>query len=151
MTYTSNDLARLSGYTLSRVSYLLRGMGYSPVDVIENNQNVWAEETLQALIDKRDNVNADKGTSIGYLATKFNVNNQTIREILESMDIEPMYIDNKQQEYYEKKTLDILTDYFDTGKSEEEDSHPLVTDKRCLQVSWFPDIVPKCFEDLDED
>ena len=28
--------------------------------------------------------------------------------------------------------------------------HPLVTDKRCLRLSWWPDIMPKCFEDLDK-
>ena len=31
------------------------------------------------------------------------------------------------------------------------ESHPLVKDKRCFRLSWWPNIVPSCFEDLDED
>lgn len=30
------------------------------------------------------------------------------------------------------------------------DEHPLVTDKRCLDLNWWPDITPSCFADLDE-
>lgn len=26
--------------------------------------------------------------------------------------------------------------------------HPLVTDKRCLNLNWWPDIVPDCFKEL---
>lgn len=33
---------------------------------------------------------------------------------------------------------------------EMEEDHPLVIDKRCLKLSWWPDVVPKCFEDLDD-
>ena len=31
----------------------------------------------------------------------------------------------------------------------DSDTHPLVTDKRCLNLNWWPDITPKCFMDLD--
>ena len=34
---------------------------------------------------------------------------------------------------------------------DEEAQHPLVTDKRCLKLSWWPDITPNCFEDLDKE
>ena len=33
----------------------------------------------------------------------------------------------------------------------EETEHPLVTDKRCLKMSYWPNVVPKCFEDIDDE
>ena len=30
-----------------------------------------------------------------------------------------------------------------------ENEHPLVTDKRCLNLSYWPDVVPVCFEEVD--
>ena len=35
----------------------------------------------------------------------------------------------------------------DTTSAED---HPLVKDKRCLKLSWWPDILPNCFEDMGE-
>lgn len=32
-----------------------------------------------------------------------------------------------------------------------EDKHELVTDKRFLNLYYFPDVVPNCFKDLDDD
>lgn len=33
----------------------------------------------------------------------------------------------------------------------EETEHPLVTDKRCLKMNYWPNVVPKCFEDIDDE
>ena len=43
----------------------------------------------------------------------------------------------KKAEETEKETLDLA------------ELHPLVTDKRCLNIRYWPDITPKCFADLD--
>lgn len=32
-------------------------------------------------------------------------------------------------------------------REEKESEHPLVTDRRFLQLSYFPDVLPKCFQD----
>ena len=34
-------------------------------------------------------------------------------------------------------------------KAEVPEDHSLVTDKRCLDLNFWPDVVPKCFEELD--
>lgn len=34
-------------------------------------------------------------------------------------------------------------------ETEKEEDHPLVTDKRCLKLSWWPDIIPDCFKELE--
>ena len=33
-------------------------------------------------------------------------------------------------------------------KVDKEEEHPLVTDKRCLRMNYWPETVPKCFEEL---
>ena len=33
---------------------------------------------------------------------------------------------------------------------EDAQLHPLVTDKRCLKLSYWPDIVPNCFKECEE-
>lgn len=32
-----------------------------------------------------------------------------------------------------------------------ETEHPLVTDKRCLKMNYWPNVVPRCFEDIDDE
>ena len=32
-------------------------------------------------------------------------------------------------------------------KVEDSEAHPLVTDKRCLNFNWWPDVVPDCFKE----
>lgn len=44
----------------------------------------------------------------------------------------------KKAEETEKETLDLA------------EIHPLVKDKRCLHLSYWPDITPKCFKDLED-
>ena len=34
-------------------------------------------------------------------------------------------------------------------ETEKAEDHPLVTDKRCLKLSWWPDIIPDCFKELE--
>ena len=38
----------------------------------------------------------------------------------------------------------------ETAGTEKAEDHPLVTDKRCLELSWWPDVVPDCFKECEE-
>ena len=141
MSYTSNELASLSGYSLSRISFLLKSMGFSPTDVANNNQYVWDESCLDALLERKNEIKIEKASNIGTLAQKFNVSNCVIREVLTAMGIEPLYYSqNKQVEFYDKKVVAILKEYFDTDKKDDEEEHPLVTEKAFLRTSYFPDV-----------
>ena len=61
-----------------------------------------------------------------------------IKDIFESMQ-------KKQDKERIKKQLAALN-----CESEEElkNLHPLVTDPRCLKLSWWPDVIPNCFEEV---
>lgn len=34
--------------------------------------------------------------------------------------------------------------------NEDAQEHPLVTDKRCLNLYYWPDVIPDCFKDMEE-
>ena len=87
-------------------------------------------------------------TQINYIAKKYNLN-QIIRGRKAYYD----YYAYKQIEFIlkmralkvevTKKDLKKLCESSET----EEDQHPLVIDKRFLQLGFFPDVVPNCFYD----
>ena len=37
----------------------------------------------------------------------------------------------------------------DAAGAEKAEDHPLVTDKRCLKLNWWPDIIPDCFKECE--
>ena len=52
-----------------------------------------------------------------------------------------------------EKRLEAAKKKAEQTKAENEASaelHPLVTDKRCLNLRYWPDITPKCFADLED-
>lgn len=63
----------------------------------------------------------------------------------------------KIKEYREqrlKKAKKRMAEYY-TERTEEEiaalEDHSLVTDRRCLDLNWWPDIVPSCFAETEEE
>lgn len=71
--------------------------------------------------------------------------------------------------FFDYKALREIKDYYDRRNKERaakglpalkapdttqysleelKEMHPLVKDDRCFKLSWWPNIVPKCFEDL---
>lgn len=156
MRYKSTELAKLTGFDVSKISYYLRNNGFIPVDVAENNQNVWDEECLDFLMKKKRAMNIKDTILLTSLSAAFNMECDTIRNIFKSKRIEPVEvtmnnITGNKIERYPSEAKKILIEYLDTLKIDKPDDHPLVIDQRCLRLNWWPKIMPKCFEDLDED
>lgn len=156
MNYTSTEISELTGYNLSQVSSYLRAAGFTPVGVAGKNQNIWDEECLHYLTRKKHNMEIKNTIVLTTLSASFNSSSDYIRNVLFEKGIEPVEITknsltgNKVERYpYEVK--EILTEHFENLKEDNADEHPLVTDRRCLRLNWFPDTIPNCFEDLDED
>ncbi len=38
----------------------------------------------------------------------------------------------------------------ETSGADDADAHPLVTDKRCLNINYWPDVIPDCFKECEE-
>ena len=59
------------------------------------------------------------------------------------------YHEAKLKKREETKRNELLkTQREETVVTEQAEDHPLVTDKRCLKLSWWPDIIPDCFKEL---
>lgn len=75
--------------------------------------------------------------------------------------------ENSRAAFYSYDAVREIKEYFEAKKSKErqaiirqkllekeltdeeaETLHPLVTDKRCLNLNWWPDVVPECFKEL---
>ena len=57
--------------------------------------------------------------------------------------------------YYDEKQLEIILDFISRRQNTKEtdfdnNNNPLVTDKRFYNLSYFPDIVPECFKELED-
>ena len=55
--------------------------------------------------------------------------------------IEAYYKERQRKAIKKTKKVEEVTEVIEGAEL-----HPLVTDKRCLKLSWWPDIVPECFK-----
>lgn len=156
MRYSTKELSQLTGYTHSTICSALYRMGFSPVGIVGINQNLWDEECLVALQKKKKMQERESTIHLTSLATMFNMSVPEVRKILTDKGIEPVMVEHNEHngcliERYPIEVREIITKHLDDLKVDNADEHPLVTDKRCLKLNWFPDVIPKCFEDLDRD
>lgn len=109
------------------------------------------------------------------LATMFNVLPTSITHVKFKLglEVESRKIDGVKMNIYTEDQVNLMTEYFNNRtkaekrdfllkrkiqnwrdkknqQPEEDQSHPLVTDRRYLQVNVWPDITPACFADLEE-
>ena len=147
MSYTTTQLSQMTGYSSSGVTTNLDKAGYKPLDIGDHGLKIWADECLDVLLEKRNTPVVKEEIGIGMVAAKFKLTRGCIREIAKKYNIEPICY-KKHMEVYPYCIYDIVKNHLDITKVENEDEHPLVTDKRFLRVDFFPDVTPKCFEDL---
>lgn len=148
MSYTTTELVELTKHTAGMIIKTLEDAGYKHVDTGHHGVKIRNDECLDFL--KNRIVKQKEFVSINSLASKNNVSNDVIRQILCKNNIKPAYYEKGYIEYYEHSADDFVTQYFIKSRTANEELHPLVKDKRCLNLYWFPDIIPKCFEDLAE-
>ena len=58
-------------------------------------------------------------------------------------------IKNYRENKRKYKTMPVMTDSNFEGVTAFED-HSLVTDKRCLDLNYWPDVIPDCFKECEE-
>lgn len=156
MTYTTNDLSKLSGYSPSTICSHLHRSGFEPVGIAGINQNVWSEECLAALLKKKRIQERESTILLTSLATMFNMSVPEVRKILSDKDIKPVMVERNELngglvERYDSAVREVIAKHLDDLKMDNANDHPLVTDERCLKTNWFPDVVPECFKDIDEE
>ena len=67
-----------------------------------------------------------------------------------------MTLEEKAKEFVSKRAsgtsqeMDYYANYLVEFANEDAKEHPLVTDKRCLNLYYWPDVIPDCFKDMEE-
>jgi hypothetical protein len=114
----------------------------------------------------------EKFYTVAELAELFNVTCDTIRNISNRMNLPHDYVTRHKARLaiYPYESVKIIQEHFEAREklrrlAEENrakkiindepaegnaEDHPLVTDKQYLKLSVWPDVVPKCFEELGE-
>lgn len=146
--FTTTQLAERYGRDNSSIVNILKSKGIKTVGEGDHNVKLWGEDADKFLSEymMNDNIiSANKyAKELGIPANEFKV-------ILKSVGIH-----NFQKVHRSKKVMDAVEQYRkDTSapvKSLSIDQlkilHPLVTDERCFNINYWPDPMPKCFEDL---
>ena len=113
----------------------------------------------------------DRIYTVHEIAELFECSDNVVRNISFRLDIPHTYITKNKARVviYPYGSLRLFKNYFNARAKkrnetalkkvtlirEEEttgaEDHPLVTDKRCLNLNWWPDVVPDCFKESEEE
>ena len=139
---------------------------------IRNKINVlyYPEETFQKLKAKIDSDRAteENNYTTKQLAELLGISSSCVNNIAIRYNIpkKVLIAERARVAYFSKESLEKFRNILDEMQDkrakweqkkaeataaeleEAEALHPLVTDKRCLNLNWWPDVVPECFKEL---
>ena len=127
----------------SNIIKILDDNGVESEDRLINSHHirVWDSSCIDILTDKIN----DNTVIISDYATELGVDEKTLRCAMRRIGRYGVLriVRCKEIEDEVKKLVE-------EEKQTSEGTHPLVTDKRFLQLSYFPDVTPKCFEEIED-
>lgn len=140
-TYLANKYNRAN----ASIAHILHDNGVEPVGLTDHNGLLWspdAEDIIRKAVEEYDRqVNAKQ------YAEELKVPYETMREILKQFgikDTHKMYRSKKIEEYVHKMKKEQPKMTTEQLKI----LHPLVTDEKCFNINYWPEDMPKCFEEL---
>lgn len=148
MEYTSTtELAKRYGHTPSTVIAYLERRGFKSTDIVINSHHMkgWTPEAVECFERHEKSLRSTKLTFTEYVAV-LNTDMNTFLQALQDLHITAQNSTNRNPEIDIRVREIMKENQINVDKSE----HPLVTDERCFKLSYWPDTVPKCFEDLDD-
>jgi hypothetical protein len=115
----------------------------------------------------------DRIYTVHEIAELFECSDDVVRNISFRLDIPHTYTTKNKARVtiYPYGSLRLFKNYFDarakkrnetalkkvtlireeeTDGADDADAHPLVTDKRCLNINYWPDVIPDCFKECEE-
>ena len=174
MNYTTSDMAVLLDLTQYTVKRHLKRLNLENTGFFiqtERNTNIlyYPESTYLQIKNK---VEGDRATEANNYTTKqlaelLGTSSSCISNIAIRYNIpkKVLIAEKARVAYFSKESLEKFRNILDemqdkrakweqkkteaTAALEEEEAlHPLVTNKRCLNLNWWPDVVPECFKEL---
>ena len=174
MNYTTSDIAELldlSQYTVIRHLKRLNLENTGFFIQTERNTNVlyYPESTYLQIKNKveEDRATEENNYTTKQLAELLGTSSSCISNIAIRYNIpkKVLIAEKARVAYFSKESLEKFRNILDemqdkrakweqkrteatAALEEAETLHPLVTDKRCLNLNWWPDVVPECFKEL---
>ena len=174
MNYTTSDIAELldlSQYTVIRHLKRLNLENTGFFIQTERNTNVlyYPESTYLQIKNKveEDRATEENNYTTKQLAELLGTSSSCISNIAIRYNIpkKVLIAEKARVAYFSKDSLEKFRNILDemqdkrakweqkrteatAALEEAETLHPLVTDKRCLNLNWWPDVVPECFKEL---
>ena len=174
MNYTTSDIAELLDLTQYTVKRHLKRLNLENTGFFiqsEKNINIlyYPESTYLQLKNKveEDRATEENNYTTRQLAELLGTSSSCISNIAIRYSIpkKVLIAEKARVAYFSKESLEQFRNILDemqdkrakweqkkaeaTAALEEAEAlHPLVTDKRCLNLNWWPDVVPECFKEL---
>ena len=174
MNYTTNDIAELldlSQYTVKKHIKKLNLENTGFFIQSEKNINIlyYPESTYLQIKNKveEDRATEENNYTTKQLAKLLGTSSSCISNIAIRYNIpkKVLIAEKARVAYFSKESLEKFRNILDemqdkrakweqkkveatAALEEAETLHPLVTDKRCLNLNWWPDVVPECFKEL---
>jgi predicted transcriptional regulator len=174
MNYTTSDIAELLDLTQYTVKRHLKRLNLENTGFFiqtERNTNVlyYPESTYLQLKNKveEDRATEENNYTTRQLAELLGTSSSCISNIAIRYNIpkKVLIAEKARVAYFSKESLEKFRNILDemqdkrakwkqkkteaaAALEEAETLHPLVTDKRCLNLNWWPDVVPECFKEL---
>lgn len=174
MNYTTSDIAELLDLSQYTVIRHLKRMNLEKTGFFiqtERNTNVlyYPESTYLQIKNKveEDRATEENNYTTKQLAELLGTSSSCISNMAIRYNIpkKVLIAEKARVAYFSKESLEQFRNILDemqdkrakweqkkaevTAALEEAEAlHPLVTDKRCLNLNWWPDVVPDCFKEL---
>lgn len=174
MNYTTSDIAELLDLTQYTVKKHIKKLNLENTGFFiqsEKNINIlyYPESTYLQIKNKveEDRATEENNYTTKQLAELLGTTSSCISNMAIRYNIpkKVLIAEKARVAYFSKESLEQFRNILDemqdkrakweqkrteaTAELEEAETlHPLVTDKRCLNLNWWPDIVPECFKEL---
>lgn len=174
MNYTTSDIAELLDLTQYTVKRHLKRLNLENTGFFiqsEKNINIlyYPESTFLQIKNKveEDRATEENNYTTKQLAELLGTSSSCISNIAIRYNIpkKVLIAEKARVAYFSKESLEKFRNILDemqdkrakwkqkkaeaTAALEEAEAlHPLVIDKRCLNLNWWPDVVPECFKEL---
>ena len=144
---TTTELQKRYGYTASTIIKKLESNGFKSELIYVGSHicKAWtpdAEEWFKNYCEEEKT----KSLLIIDYAKELNVSVELFKSAMRNLGLFAEYRTTRN-ESLEKEVKRLVEE----DRIAMYESHPLVKDKKCFRLSWWPNTVPTCFEDLDED
>ena len=175
MNYTTSDIAELLDLTQYTVKRHLKRLNLENTGFFiqsEKNINIlyYPESTFLQIKNKveEDRATEENNYTTKQLAELLGTSSSCISNIAIRYNIpkKVLIAEKARVAYFSKESLEQFRNILDemqdkrakweqkkteaTAALEEAEAlHPLVTDKRCLNLNWWPDVVPECFKECE--